>query len=164
MTETKHTNQTFTPTDVEIVQDRYRSLFERSPEAVIVTTITGEILDFNSAALDFFDISRSEIKNANILSFYANRADREALIRQADETGLVHDTPVIFVDNQSRIKHTRVTTMRLDDPDGNVYGYQSVIRDVTKQRMAEKKLHSQKNYAEQLIDIAPDTKQNTLSL
>ena len=156
MTGTKHTNATFTPTDADIAQDRYRSLFERSPEAVIVTTTTGKILDFNSAALDFLDVSRSEIKNANILAFYANRADREALIRQADETGLVHDTSVIFVDSQNRIKHTQVTTMRLDDPDGNVYGYQSVIRDITKQRMAKKKLHSQKNYAEQLIDIAPE--------
>ena len=156
MAETKRTDSKFAPTDADIAQDRYRSLFERSPEAVVVTTTAGQVLDFNAAALDFFQVSGSELKEANIAEFYARHEDREQLIRQADETGLVHDTPVIFVDSRSRLKHTLTTTMRLDDPEGNGYGYQSIIRDVTKQRVAEKKLHSQKNYAEQLIDIAPE--------
>jgi PAS domain S-box-containing protein len=60
------------------------------------------------------------------------------------------------VDHRDQIKHGLVTTMRLDNPDNGIYGYQSVIRDVTQQRKAEKKLYSQKGYAEQLIDIAPE--------
>ncbi|HSO20272.1 MAG TPA: diguanylate cyclase, partial [Desulfosarcina sp.] len=121
-----------------------------------VTTAEGCILDFNAAALAFFGVARSDFEKAVITSFYANRQDRAALIRQADQSGLIHDIPVIFVDARNRVKHSLVTTMRLDEADGRIYGYQSVIRDVTKSRLAEKKLHSQKNYAEQLIDIAPE--------
>ena len=142
--------------NTRVAQDRYRILFERSPDAVIVTAPDGRILDFNPAALDFFCISRSELQEANIASFYANMAERPPLISRVDKTGLIHNEPVIFVGSGGQVKHSLVTTMRLDDPDGRIYGYQSVIRDVTMHRLAEKKLHDQKSYAEQLIDIAPE--------
>ncbi|MBC2710797.1 MAG: PAS domain S-box protein [Desulfosarcina sp.] len=156
MTGQNRTESKMNPNDAKVAQDRYRILFERSPDAVIVTAPDGSILDFNPAALDFLGISRSGLRESNITSFYANMEDRARLIRQADETGLVHNVPVIFVDNRGRVRHSIVTTMRLNDPDGCIYGYQSVIRDVTKRRLAEKKLQNQKNYAEQLIDIAPE--------
>ncbi len=144
------------PHNARVAKDRYRILFERSPDAVIVTAVDGRIIDFNPAALDFFCISRPELQGSNIATFYANVADRAPLISQVDKTGLVHDAPVIFVGNGGQLKHSLVTTMRLDEPNGSIYGYQSVIRDVTQHRRAEKKLHSQKSYAEQLIDIAPE--------
>ncbi len=156
MTGHASTEGSVAPTDVKSAQDRYRLLFERSPDAVVVTGTDGRILDFNAAAIKFFALSGPELGKANVTTFYANRDDRQTLIKQANTTGLIHDTPVIFVDSRSRVKHSLVTTMRLDNPDGSVYGYQSVIRDVTTRRLAEKKLHSQKNYAEQLIDIAPE--------
>lgn len=142
--------------DVGVAQNRYRILFERSPDAVIVSAPDGTILDFNSAALDFLNIPRSELGESNITSFYANIADRARLISQVDQNGLAHNEPIIFVDHRDQVKHGLVTTMPLDNPDGSIYGYQSVIRDDTQRRLAEKKLHSQKGYAEQLIDIAPE--------
>jgi diguanylate cyclase (GGDEF)-like protein/PAS domain S-box-containing protein len=142
--------------DARGAQERYRILFERSPDAVIVAAPDGSVMDFNSAALDFLGISRTRLLESNIASFYADTAERSRLIQQVAETGLVHNAAVIFVDSRDQVKHCLVTTMRLDDPSGRIYGYQSVIRDVTQQRLAEKKLQSQKNYAEQLIDIAPE--------
>lgn len=156
MTRHNRTEPKFAPADGKTAQDRYRLLFERSPDAIVTTTPDGRILDFNSAALNFFALSRSEFKHENITTFYANQVDRKQLFRQADDTGLVQETPVIFLDKQNQVKHSLVTTMRLDDPQGGVVGYQSVIRDVTNHRLAEKKLHGQKSYAEQLIDIAPE--------
>jgi diguanylate cyclase (GGDEF)-like protein/PAS domain S-box-containing protein len=156
ISEPNHTDSSNVSSDAREKQDRYRILFERSPDAVIVSSPDGMILDFNSAALDFFQISRSDLRESNISSFYANRADRAQLISQVEETGLVHNASIIFVDHRDQIKHGLVTTMRLDNPDNGIYGYQSVIRDVTQQRKAEKKLYSQKGYAEQLIDIAPE--------
>ncbi len=156
MTGQTRTESQNTPNDTKVAQARYRILFERSPDAVIVSTPDGTILDFNSAALDFLGVSRTDLLESNITAFYANIADRIRLIRQVDAKGVIHNTPVIFVDNRGQVKHGLVATMRLDDSDGRIYGYQSVIHDVTKRRMAEKKLHGQKSYAEQLIDIAPE--------
>ena len=156
MTGKNRTTSKSTPTDAKIAQDRYRILFERSPDAVIVTAPDGRILDFNPAALDFMGISRSERHEPNITAYFANQEDQAQLIGQAEATGLVHNAPVIFVDAHGQVKHSLVTTMRLDELDGSIYGYQSIIRDVTQHRLAQKKLHHQKSYAEQLIDIAPE--------
>ena len=146
----------FEDKDATVAHDRYRILFERSPDAVIITTPDGSILDFNAAALDFFGASRSDFSKSNITDFYANTADWTQLISQVDKSGLVHNAAVIFVDRRSQVKHSLVTTMRLDDSGGDPHAYQCIIRDVTQRRLAEKTLHSQKSYAEQLINMAPE--------
>ena len=115
------------PTDVTSAQDRYRLLFERSPDAVVVTGTDGRILDFNAAAMKFFALPGSELGKTNVTTFYANRDDRQTLIKQANTTGLIHDTPVIFVDSRSRVKHSLVTTMRLDNPDGSARACEDVV-------------------------------------
>ncbi|MGA6925311.1 MAG: EAL domain-containing protein [Desulfosarcina sp.] len=142
--------------DVRLAQDHTRVLFERSPDAVVVSTPEGGILDFNRAALEFFGVSRTDLQRSNIATFYANQADRPRLMAQVDRTGLIQDAPVIFVDGRDRVKHGLMTSMRLDGlADGSV-AYQSIIRDVTEKRAADRKLHGQKVYAEQLFDIAPE--------
>jgi diguanylate cyclase (GGDEF)-like protein/PAS domain S-box-containing protein len=156
MNKKKRTDAQRLSSDARVAQDRYRILFERSPDAVIVSAPDGTILDFNAAALDFLNISRPELAESNISSFYANLKDRTRLLSQVERSGLVHNEPVIFVDHRDQIKHGLVTTMTLENPDGSTYGYQSVIRDDTQRRLAEKKLHNQKGYAEQLIEIAPE--------
>ena len=144
------------PNDIRLARNRYRILFERSPDAVVVTAPDGTLLDCNPAALDFFGLSRTALQQSNINTFYANVEDRAHLVDRLNQAGLVHDVPTIFVDHQQQVKHCLLTSMRLNTPDGEIYGYQSIIRDVTMHRLAEKKIYNQKNYAEQLIDIAPE--------
>jgi len=143
-------------TDSRLAQHRHRILFERLPEAVVVTAPDGTILDFNAAALDFFKRPQADLQGSNIQNLYANIKERECLVAQLNQNGQVHDAPTIMVDHHQQVKHCLITAMRLDTPDGQVYGYQSIIRDITTNRLAEKKLFNQKNYAEQLIDIAPE--------
>ena len=143
-------------TDIRLAHHRHRILFERLPEAVVITRRDGLILDFNTAALAFFKRSQADFQKSNIKDFYANVEERDRLVAQLNQIGQVHDAPTIMVDHDQQVKHCMITSMRLDTPDGQVYGYQSVIRDVTANRLAEKKLFNQKNYAEQLIDIAPE--------
>ncbi|BBO81709.1 GGDEF domain-containing protein [Desulfosarcina ovata subsp. sediminis] len=156
MSENKRTVFNIDFNDDRLVQARHRILFERSPDTVIVTAANGRILDFNPASLVFFDIAEAELHGSNITTFYANQTDRDHLLQQADNTGLVPNAPIIFVDHREKVKHALVTIMRLDHPRGGVYGYLSVIRDVTQRRLAEKRLHSQKNFAEQLFDAGPE--------
>ena len=66
MTGQTRTESNHPPNDATGAQDRYRILFERSPDAVIVSTPDGRILDFNSAALDFLSISRADLRESKI--------------------------------------------------------------------------------------------------
>lgn len=140
----------------QMVQDRYRLLFERSPDALIVVDPAGAILDSNASAIAFLGLSRLEPYQSNLSAYYADQAQYGALIRQAEATGFVQDEPALFVDGRGQLKHGLVTIMRLDDPNGRSYGYQSLIRDVTRNRLIEQGLNRQKDYAEQLIEMAPE--------
>ncbi len=142
--------------DARVAQNRYRILFERSPDAVVVAAPDGTIIDCNPAACKLFAISREAVGRADVTAFYAHREERARMTAAVERSGFVQDRPVIFVDRRDRVRHCLVSTMRLVDPSGRLYAYQSIIRDVTDYREAQKKLRQQKSYAEQLIDIAPE--------
>ena len=156
MTRHLHKPSSARPDADGIGSDRYRILFERCPDAVVVTAADGSFLDANPAALDLFGCSRSALFQSPITDFYADKDQRRHLIAQVNATGRVHNVPAIFVDHHDQVKHCLVTAMRLDGPDGRVQGYQSIIRDVTSYRQADKRLERQKQFADQLIDIAPE--------
>ena len=136
--------------------NRYQILFEQSPNAVLFITPEGGITDFNPTALDFFAVSRPELEAANIETFLANRSDFSQMIERLKFSGSVRNAPIIFVNRLDQIKHGQVSLMTLNHPNGGVDGYLVLIQDFTENRQAEKELYCQKNYAEQLIDLAPE--------
>ncbi len=136
--------------------NRYRILFEQSPNAVLYITPEGGITDFNPAALEFFAISQPELEAASIENLFANRSDFSQLIERAEVTGIVRNDPILFIDRLDRIKHGQVSIIGLDRPDEGGGGYLVLIQDITEHRQAEKELYCQKNYAEQLIELAPE--------
>jgi diguanylate cyclase (GGDEF)-like protein/PAS domain S-box-containing protein len=140
----------------DAASDRYRSLFDRYPDAVIVMAPNGSILDVNPAAIDFFGCSRSVLYRSRLSDFLASIDDLERLLHTVAGDGQVTDEPVLFVDRHDQVKHCRVTMIPHAGPDGDIHDYQCVIRDVTMQRQAERKRQSQKQFADQLIDIAPE--------
>ena len=91
-----------THTDIRVDQHLYRILFERSPDAVVVTAPDGAILDFNPAALDLFGLARSALQQANIEAFYAKRNDRDGLMASVNQHGLIHAVPTLFVGRQNQ--------------------------------------------------------------
>ncbi len=117
-------------------EEKYRNLFERASESIVVHNIQGSILDVNSTAAFFSGYSKEELKSLNIADLlFPEDLERtpvpiERLI--AGETTLT----------RRRIK-TRMGVIRIMDvsskmlPDGNVM---AIVRDVTEKSEAEKAL------------------------
>ena len=136
--------------------DRYRLLFDLYPDAVVVTAGDSSILDANAAAIDFFECSRRVLNESRLTPFLANTQDWSDLLDQLEKDGRVIDTPILFVDRHEKIKHCNITIMPLTGFDGGADTYQCIIRDVTIQRQAFRSIQYQKQFADQLIDIAPE--------
>ncbi len=116
---------------------RYRELFESSRDAVYISTRDGMIVDANPAFLELFGLTRDDLGNVNARGFYVDPSDRERFRREIQERGQVsgYELRLRRKDGTERVCHLSATVRRGED--GEVLGYQGIIRDVTEQRRAE---------------------------
>ena len=62
-------------------EEKYRTFFEESRDAILITTIDGTFVDINQAALDLFCYTRNELMPKNVRELYANPQERVNLQR-----------------------------------------------------------------------------------
>ena len=75
-------------------EGKYRSLFEESRDAVIMTTRDGVLEDANQAFFDLFGFTREEVQGMDILNIYLDPADRLRFRQDIERDGSVKDYPV----------------------------------------------------------------------
>ena len=117
-------------------EQKYRSLFEQSMDAVAVYAVDGTLLDANPAHLNLFGLSRDDIGQRGVLSLYVEPVDREKFLRMLERDGVV-------VDQEARLRTMQGVEMDCvrsavarRDANGRLVAAQTVTRDVTEQKKA----------------------------
>jgi len=138
-------------------QERYRALFERSPDCVFLTDFEGNILDANQAALDVTGYRREDIPTLTLGSLLAEDQFRLASQRIEElraigqqkhpmEYRVCHkDGRLVFMESQSSLIYR----------DGKPIAIQNIARDITERKRAEAELQRLKNYLANIVDSMP---------
>lgn len=116
-------------------EHKFRSLFENSKDAIVITTLKGQIVESNLAAQQLFGYTPND-KGADIdlLSHYVNLTDRQNLQTSLTEKGYLKDYELKFRRRDGSIFDASVTaTLQKSD---EVYIH-SIIRDITSRKQAE---------------------------
>jgi PAS domain S-box-containing protein len=118
-------------------EEKYRSLFEDSRDAIYITTKDGRFLDANQALLDLFGYTRDEVLNRiNVKDTYRSPADRERFQLEVEKKGSVRDFEVVLRRKDGTEMNCLLTSSVRRSSRGEILGYQGVIRDITKYRKA----------------------------
>ena len=134
----------------------YRDLFGGSKDVMYVSTREGKILDFNKAGLELFGYSREEILGTDIAALYASPDERESFQRQIEREGAVKDFEIRLRKKNGTVMDCLLSsTLRLSD-DGEILGYQGIIRDITEVRKAERALRSSEEKFSKVFQSSPD--------
>jgi PAS domain S-box-containing protein len=134
-------------------EERYRTLFEQSKDAIYMTTRKGEFIDFNQSALDLFGYSREMMIGMKARWIYANSGSRRKFQQDIERTGSVRDYEMKLRKKDGTIMDCLLTaTVRLDQ-EKKIIGYQGIIRDITERKVAEAKLL---DYQKQLRSLASE--------
>lgn len=131
--------------EVRESEQRFRSLFEQSMDAIYVVDYDGSNMKANRAWLDLFGYTTDELGALNIVDIYANPEERKPLLRKIARTGVVADE-VKFKKKDGTVFDCARTVAARRDKKGNIIAFQGIMRDVTKEKRAYDELERLARY------------------
>jgi two-component system cell cycle sensor histidine kinase/response regulator CckA len=135
-------------------EKRYRALFEGSRDAIYITVREGEIVDANQSMIDLFGYSREEIIGLNARKTYVYPEDRKKFQQAIEREGYVRDYE-IKLRKKDGTEMVCLLTATVRRADGNIAGYQGIIRDITEHKQVLNELRTEKQRFETLTENAP---------
>ena len=134
------TEQVRAEKDLQKSEEKYRTLFEDSRDAVFITTQEGRLIGANRSFLDLFCITKDEIKDINVQQLYANPDNRQNFQKQIEKKDSVKDFEVKLCKNDGAAMDCLITSTVWRASDGSSLGYQGIIRDITERKKTERAL------------------------
>lgn len=124
---------------------RYRTLFDESRDAVYIAERDGTFIEANQSLMDLTGYSKDEMAGLGICDIHVDPEIRERFREEIEKKGSLKDYVIrLKTKDGAEIECIETATLRRGQ-DGNILGYQGIIRDVTEQRRLEQQLlHSQK--------------------
>ncbi len=137
-------------------EQKYRTLFEDSNDAVFITTREGKLVDANRAFLGLFGYRRAEAFNMDIRQIYSSLEDRNRFQHDIEQYGFVKDYQIKFVTKDGKELECLLNSTLRMSVDGRIIGYQGVIRDITDQKRAQQALIKHEETLRALLNVTTD--------
>ncbi|MBA7513697.1 Adaptive-response sensory-kinase SasA [subsurface metagenome] len=137
-------------------EEKYRTIFNASPNFVYLTDLKGNILDANQAFLEKTKISLKEAQNKQILEFFAgeNLEDLKAQIRELRAGKVIKGLETTAKSTLGEIYDCEINTVPLKE-NGKISRTISFARDITARKQAEQKLIMSEKKYRHLFESSP---------
>lgn len=134
-------------------EEKYRSLFQHSNDAILIHDLSGNIIDFNDKVLDLFGYEKYEIHALNIGNVHP--ADQMKILARAlkdvAEKGSI-DIEVDLLKKDGDIFLAEVHSSLIEI--GGTKVVQAVVRDISERREGELKLRESEERYRELVEKA----------
>ncbi len=128
-------------------EEKYRTLFEESKDAVFISTPEGRYLDINRAGIELLGYaSKEELLAIDIArDLYVNPEDREKYEKMLHENGFTKDYEIEMKRKDGSKLTVLTTSSVVRDEKGSVTAYRGIMRDITEHKKLEEQfLQAQK--------------------
>jgi diguanylate cyclase (GGDEF)-like protein/PAS domain S-box-containing protein len=121
-------------------EKRYRSIFEESKDAVVSTDNTGRFLMINPAGIELFGFTDIDWRSHSLGDLYMDPAMARKFTAAMQGEGFVRDFGVRLKGRGQRVMECLMTINARRSIDGNLVGYEGIVRDVTPFKKMEAEL------------------------
>jgi PAS domain S-box-containing protein len=121
-------------------EQKYRTIFDGSRDAVYISTKEGKIISVNDALLNMFGFNRAEMNSFNTQKTYANPEDRIKFQKSIEEKGYVKNYEVKLLKKDGTALDCLLNSSVWRDKDGTLLGYHGIIIDFTERKRQEEAL------------------------
>ncbi len=138
-------------------EQRYRALFERTNDAVFILGLDGHHIMVNQRAADMLGYTTDELEQMDVTQTVAPDQQEQSRERL---TALLRGESLPIYERTFRKKDgsevpTELHAALVRDLNGNPIHIQSIVRDITERKQAEKALHAAKSRLETIIRVSP---------
>jgi len=116
---------------------KFRSIFEKSRDAVFLTDKDFVFIDPNHITTELFGCSREALMRMSLFDFINNKADAEKLQKELDEREVVEDKEIEFISSHGDRICGLISVSKEKDENDSIY-VQGIIHDITNLKNAEK--------------------------
>lgn len=123
-------------------EEKYRSLFEESRDAIYISSPEGKLLDINPAGVKMLGYPGKEELLDIYLSeaLYVDPRDRLAMMQEFERHGQIKDYEVKLKRKDGRQIIVQNTASAVYDSDGTICAFRGILRDVTHFKQLQKQL------------------------
>jgi PAS domain S-box-containing protein len=135
-------------------EDKYRTIFENAPDVIVTVDLTGRITSVNNAILHHgFKID--EIMGRSIFTLFPAEYEKKLLggLRNIADGNSVKGEIEILTPKGKIIAEYSSNPLRLN---GNIVGYQTILRDVTERKKAEEACKELEGKFRSLVECTSD--------
>ena len=119
-------------------EERYRTLFADSRDAIFISSAEGKVIDANQAALDLFEFTNKQALESDVGDRYVDLADQDRFRQEISDAGSVRDFEVRLRKRDGAEIDCLLTATR-----SRAGGVQGIVRDITERKRAEETLLDQ---------------------
>ena len=121
-------------------ENKYRSLFERSIDAIFVADHNMRFQDANAPVEELLGYNRDELRVINPARLFADLNQLRKLRFTVREHGQIKDFETTLVDRNRRKRICLISAWQVEDVAGQPEWYQGIVRDITHQKQAQQEL------------------------
>ena len=152
-------------------EEKYRTIFESSPEAIVLFDKKGNVVDINGRIEDWLGYKPGDIigKNLTVFPFMSNKDKMLALKRISLTMGGEEIPPfeLEFIDKIGEKRIGLITASSIKDNKGEAIQNLVMISDITERKKVEEELAKHREHLEELVEKRTDElkkSQNSLTL
>jgi len=126
---------------VRLSERKYRELFEKTKDAILISSVDGKIIDANPAAAELLGYPLEELlrlESAAIL--YAKPETRQQVQQTLQRQGFLHSCEIELKRRDGRMLRVLSTVTAERKQNGQVSAYHTICHDITEQRRLEQEL------------------------
>ncbi|MFQ6614617.1 MAG: PAS domain S-box protein, partial [Fidelibacterota bacterium] len=116
---------------LEESENKFRSIFEESPDPIYLSTSDYRILDINSAGESLFGYTRKALLNINTQKFYRNSDEKEVFETRMREKGNVQDFKATLLKKDGSEMICLINAKVIGVQEDGVRIYTGIIHDIT---------------------------------
>ena len=136
------TMRKLTDETIRASEERYRTLFENSLDAIYISTIDGRLIDINPAGVALLGyFSKDAVLELDLArDVYADTSARGAMLEEMRTHGAVKDYELELKRPDGTTRTVMATSTLVPDTDGKLTLLRGILRDVSEQRQLERQL------------------------
>ncbi len=121
---------------------RYRTIFERSADAIVLTDSSFKIVDINPAAVKLFGFDSSQPRQVceDLKCLFVYETEFYSIVESMQRDGYIRDAEVVMRNSGNDHFHALITGNLLSNGSGEITGYVTFIRDLSEQKKIEASL------------------------